>query len=91
MVKNHFNCSQIGRLNQDRTEVQICFLLPCLALVELNPPVPFASRLLNTRTMKDTFRSFVELLIGVALNEDVMTELERTSGKSPKDSFQLGI
>ncbi|XP_051919413.1 glutamine and serine-rich protein 1 isoform X1 [Hippocampus zosterae] len=46
---------------------------------ELNPPVAFASRLLNTRTMKETFRSFVELLISVALNEDVMTELERTS------------
>uniref|UniRef100_A0A8C9YTQ7 Glutamine and serine rich 1 n=1 Tax=Sander lucioperca TaxID=283035 RepID=A0A8C9YTQ7_SANLU len=44
---------------------------------ELNPPVPFASRLLNTRTMKETFRSFVELLISIALDEDVMTALER--------------
>ncbi|XP_054627673.1 glutamine and serine-rich protein 1 isoform X3 [Dunckerocampus dactyliophorus] len=44
---------------------------------DLNPPVPFASRLLNTRTMKDTFKSFVELLISIALDEDVMTELER--------------
>ncbi|XP_074469638.1 glutamine and serine-rich protein 1 [Sebastes fasciatus] len=46
---------------------------------ELNPPVPFASRLLNTRTMKETFRSFVELLISIALDEDVMTALERAN------------
>ncbi|XP_068440400.1 glutamine and serine-rich protein 1 isoform X1 [Clinocottus analis] len=46
---------------------------------ELNPPLPFASRLLNTRTMKETFRSFVELLISVALDEDVMTALERAN------------
>ncbi|XP_035022396.1 glutamine and serine-rich protein 1 [Hippoglossus stenolepis] len=44
---------------------------------ELNPPVPFASRFLNTRAMKETFKSFVELLISVALDEDVMTALER--------------
>ncbi|KAK5873860.1 hypothetical protein PBY51_018862 [Eleginops maclovinus] len=46
---------------------------------ELNPPVPFASRFLNTRTMKETFRSFVELLISIALEEDVMTALERAN------------
>eukprot|EP00064_Thunnus_orientalis_P005305 superscaffoldBa00000512_g5319 len=46
---------------------------------ELNPPVPFASRFLNTRTMKETFKSFVELLISVALDEDVMTALERAN------------
>lgn len=46
---------------------------------DLNPPVPFASRLLNTRTMKETFRSFVELLISIALDEDVMTALERSN------------
>ncbi|XP_059211614.1 glutamine and serine-rich protein 1 [Centropristis striata] len=46
---------------------------------ELNPPVPFASRLLNTRTTKETFKSFVELLISVALDEDVMTALERAN------------
>lgn len=44
---------------------------------DLNPPLPFASRILNTRTMKETFKSFVELLISVALDEDVMTALER--------------
>ncbi|KAM8895320.1 glutamine and serine-rich protein 1 isoform 2-T2 [Spinachia spinachia] len=46
---------------------------------ELDPPVPFASRLLNTRTMKETFRSFVELLISIVLDEDVMTALERAN------------
>nr|XP_046240864.1 glutamine and serine-rich protein 1 [Scatophagus argus] len=46
---------------------------------ELNPPVPFTSRLLNTRTMKETFKSFVELLISIALDEDVMTALERAN------------
>lgn len=44
---------------------------------ELNPPLPFASRLLNTRTTKETFKSFVELLISIALDEDVLTALER--------------
>ncbi|KAM4744542.1 glutamine and serine-rich protein 1 [Anableps anableps] len=44
---------------------------------ELNPP--FASKLLNTRTMKETFKSFVELLISVALDEDVVTALERAN------------
>ncbi|KAM3625320.1 uncharacterized protein V6R79_010173 [Siganus canaliculatus] len=46
---------------------------------ELNPPVPFASRFLNTRTMKETFKSFVELLISIALDEDVMLALERAN------------
>lgn len=46
---------------------------------DLNPPLPFTSRILNTRTMKETFRSFVELLVSVALDEDVMTALERAN------------
>ncbi|AWP01685.1 putative glutamine and serine-rich protein 1 [Scophthalmus maximus] len=46
---------------------------------ELNHTVPFASRILNTRTMKETFKSFMELLISVALDEDVMTALERAN------------
>uniref|UniRef100_A0A8C1RE88 Glutamine and serine-rich protein 1-like n=1 Tax=Cyprinus carpio TaxID=7962 RepID=A0A8C1RE88_CYPCA len=44
---------------------------------EFTPPVPFASRFLNTRTMKETFKSFVELLISIALDGDVMNALER--------------
>ncbi|XP_011617393.2 glutamine and serine-rich protein 1 isoform X2 [Takifugu rubripes] len=46
---------------------------------ELNPAVPFASRFLNTRTMKETFKSFVELLISIALDEDLVTALERAN------------
>ncbi|XP_055030091.2 glutamine and serine-rich protein 1 [Misgurnus anguillicaudatus] len=46
---------------------------------EFTPPVPFASRFLNTRTMKETFKSFVELLISTALDADVMNALERES------------
>lgn len=30
--------------------------------------------------MKETFKSFVELLISIALDEDVMTALERANG-----------
>ncbi|KAL1256336.1 hypothetical protein QQF64_011881, partial [Cirrhinus molitorella] len=44
---------------------------------EFTPPVPFASRFLNTRTMKETFKSFVELLISIALDTDIMNALER--------------
>lgn len=42
--------------------------------------MPFSSRFLNTRTMKETFKSFVELLISVALDADVMSALERENG-----------
>jgi len=31
--------------------------------------------------MKETFRSFVELLISIALDEDVMAALERANGE----------
>ncbi|XP_035274092.1 glutamine and serine-rich protein 1-like [Anguilla anguilla] len=44
---------------------------------EFTPPVPFATRFLNTRTMKEAFRSYVELLIGVALDSSVMETLEK--------------
>uniref|UniRef100_H3D8H0 Glutamine and serine rich 1 n=1 Tax=Tetraodon nigroviridis TaxID=99883 RepID=H3D8H0_TETNG len=46
---------------------------------ESNPSAPLASRFLNTRTMKETFKSFVELLISVALDEDLVTALERAN------------
>lgn len=39
--------------------------------------LPLSSRFLSTRTMKETFKSFVELLTSVALDEDVMTALEK--------------
>lgn len=46
---------------------------------ELNAAVPFTSRFLNTRTTKETFKGFVELLISVALNEDLISALERSN------------
>lgn len=55
-------------------------------IAEFIPPVPFASRFLNTRTMKETFKSFVELLISVALDADVMITLERENGKDIKST-----
>lgn len=43
--------------------------------------------------MKETFKSFVELLISVALDADVMIMLERENGKDikirPTDTFCL--
>lgn len=54
----------------------------CPPHTEFTPPLPFSSRLLNTRTMKDTFRSFLELLVGVALDEDILAALERENGES---------
>ncbi|KAL0168779.1 hypothetical protein M9458_037001, partial [Cirrhinus mrigala] len=51
--------------------------IPYIPVSEFTPPVPFASRFLNTRTMKETFKSFVELLISLALDADVMNALER--------------
>ncbi|KAL2088803.1 hypothetical protein ACEWY4_015702 [Coilia grayii] len=44
---------------------------------EFTPSIPFSARFLNTRMMKETFRSYVELLISVALDAEVMNTLER--------------
>lgn len=52
-----------------------------LSLSGSNPSGLLNLRVLNTRHMKETFRSFVELLISVALDEDVMTALERANGE----------
>lgn len=51
------------------------------SLSEFTPPIPFASRFLNTRMMKETFRSYVELLISVALDAEVMNTLEKENGE----------
>lgn len=72
----------ISHINQ--SPLSLCSLGACCGLcsfLELNPSVPFASRFLNTRTMKETFKSFVELLISVALDEDLVTALERANGE----------
>lgn len=91
MVKNKFkflrNSSLLSRFCHTLTALRclLCVLSLSHTHSELNPPLPFASRLLNTRTMKETFRSFVELLISIALDEDVMTALERANGE--QDTF----
>lgn len=44
---------------------------------EFTPLVPFTSRFLNTRTMKETFKSFIELLISIAVDADILITLEQ--------------
>ncbi|XP_075693883.1 glutamine and serine-rich protein 1 isoform X3 [Rhinoderma darwinii] len=41
------------------------------------PPPPIVTRFLNTRAMKETFKGYVELLVGIALDADVMQNLEK--------------
>ncbi|KAM4617618.1 glutamine and serine-rich protein 1 [Discoglossus pictus] len=43
------------------------------------PPPPIVTRFLNTRAMKETFKGYVELLVGVTLNADTMQTLEKNS------------
>ncbi|KAM4722547.1 glutamine and serine-rich protein 1 [Rhinophrynus dorsalis] len=41
------------------------------------PPPPITTRFLNTRAMKETFKGYVELLIGLALDADMVQVLEK--------------
>ncbi|XP_053246295.1 glutamine and serine-rich protein 1 isoform X1 [Podarcis raffonei] len=43
------------------------------------PPAPIIARFLNTRAMKETFRSYMELLVSIALDPDTMLALERSN------------
>ncbi|XP_044125865.1 glutamine and serine-rich protein 1 [Bufo gargarizans] len=43
------------------------------------PPPPVVTRFLNTRAMKETFKGYIELLVGVALDADVMQNLEKAN------------
>ncbi|XP_054827354.1 glutamine and serine-rich protein 1 isoform X2 [Eublepharis macularius] len=43
------------------------------------PPTPFVARFLNTRAMKETFRSYMELLVSIALDPDTMQALEKSN------------
>ncbi|XP_012581181.1 PREDICTED: glutamine and serine-rich protein 1 isoform X1 [Condylura cristata] len=45
----------------------------------LDPPVPFVTRFLNTRAMKETFKSYMELLVSIALDPDTMQALEKSN------------
>ncbi|XP_072475329.1 glutamine and serine-rich protein 1 [Notamacropus eugenii] len=46
---------------------------------EFDPPAPSVPRFLNTRAMKETFRSYIELLVSIALDADTMQALEKSS------------
>uniref|UniRef100_A0A8B9PLX2 Glutamine and serine rich 1 n=1 Tax=Apteryx owenii TaxID=8824 RepID=A0A8B9PLX2_APTOW len=46
---------------------------------ELVPPAPFVTRFLNTRAMKETFKSYMELLVSIALDPDTMQALEKSN------------
>ncbi|CAH2326093.1 Hypothetical predicted protein [Pelobates cultripes] len=41
------------------------------------PPPPVVTRFLNTRAMKETFKGYVELLVGLALDGDMVQALEK--------------
>ncbi|KAG8438242.1 hypothetical protein GDO86_008801 [Hymenochirus boettgeri] len=41
------------------------------------PPPPIVTRFLNTRAMKETFKGYIELLVGLALDGDMMQALEK--------------
>ncbi|XP_048217152.1 glutamine and serine-rich protein 1 isoform X2 [Perognathus longimembris pacificus] len=46
---------------------------------EIDPPAPFVTRFLNTRAMKETFKSYMELLVSIALDPDTMQALEKSN------------
>ena len=50
------------------------------SLPEFDPPAPFVTRFLNTRAMKETFKSYMELLVSIALDPDTMQALEKSNG-----------
>ncbi|XP_072277982.1 glutamine and serine-rich protein 1 [Pyxicephalus adspersus] len=41
------------------------------------PPPPIITRFLNTRAMKETFKGYIELLVGVVLDADTIQNLEK--------------
>ncbi|XP_062973393.1 glutamine and serine-rich protein 1 isoform X2 [Elgaria multicarinata webbii] len=46
---------------------------------DTEPPAPIVARFLNTRAMKETFRSYMELLVSIALDPDTMLALEKSN------------
>lgn len=48
---------------------------------ESKPPVALAPWLPSTGTTKETFTSFVELLVSAVLDEDVIAALEKVDGE----------
>lgn len=55
--------------------------LPCMSPPSAPPPerVP-TGRVLNTRAMKEMYRSYVEMLVSTALDPDMIQALEDTNG-----------
>lgn len=49
-------------------------------ILDSGPPAPVVARFLNTRAMKETFRSYMELLVSIALDPDTMLALEKSNG-----------
>ncbi|KAG9475768.1 hypothetical protein GDO78_003929 [Eleutherodactylus coqui] len=43
------------------------------------PPPPVVTRFLNTRAMKETFKGYIELLLGIVLDADVLQNLEKNN------------
>ncbi|KAM4018269.1 glutamine and serine-rich protein 1 isoform 2-T2 [Anomaloglossus baeobatrachus] len=43
------------------------------------PPPPIVTRFLNTRAMKETFKGYIELLVGITLDADVIQNLEKAN------------
>ncbi|XP_043915109.1 glutamine and serine-rich protein 1, partial [Protopterus annectens] len=48
---------------------------------EFTPPVPFVSRFQNSRTMRDAFRSYLELLVSAALDGDKLLAVKQDNDK----------
>lgn len=56
------------------------FSVPSLLYLGFEPPAPSVTRFLNTRAMKETFKSYMELLVSIALDPDTMQALEKSNG-----------
>ena len=50
-----------------------------LFILGFEPPAPSVTRFLNTRAMKETFKSYMELLVSIALDPDTMQALEKSN------------
>ncbi|XP_061466512.1 glutamine and serine-rich protein 1 isoform X2 [Rhineura floridana] len=46
---------------------------------DAGPPAPIIARFLNTRAMKETFKSYMELLVSISLDPDTMLALEKSN------------
>uniref|UniRef100_A0A4W3JW89 Glutamine and serine rich 1 n=1 Tax=Callorhinchus milii TaxID=7868 RepID=A0A4W3JW89_CALMI len=49
------------------------------SLHQRSPATPYVARFLNTRTMKETFKNYVELLVSTALDPDMIEASEKSN------------